>query len=83
MKVKTSITLSQEVLAAIDKQHSNRSEFIEKGMRAYLGALRRKEISEHDRAIYEKYADELNKEAEQTLLFSAYYNPEPELHETR
>lgn len=81
MKVKTSITLSQELIKAIDKRHPNRSEFIEQGMRTYLRQLRRAERDAHDMAIYEKYGEELNKEAEETLLYSAYYNEE--LHEAR
>ena len=69
------------MIKAIDKRHPNRSEFIEQGMRAYLRQLRRAERDAHDMAIYKKYADELNKESEETLLYSAYYNEE--LHEAR
>lgn len=78
MKVKTSITLSQEVLAAIDKFHPNRSEFLEKAARSYLRALRRAERDARDRALYEKYAAELNQQALETLEYSAYYNEEDE-----
>ncbi len=67
MKVKTSITLSQEVLAAIDKLHPNRSEFLEKAARSYLRALRRAERDARDRALYEKYAEELNRQALESL----------------
>ena len=67
MKVKTSITLSEELLEAIDKQHSNRSEFIEKLIRKELREQRKRERDAHDAAIYAKYADELNQQALQTL----------------
>jgi metal-responsive CopG/Arc/MetJ family transcriptional regulator len=76
MKVKTSITLSEELVKAIDQRHSNRSEFIEKGMRAYLRQLKREERDAHDLEILNKYADELNREALETLEYSAYYNEE-------
>lgn len=81
MKVKTSITLSEELLKAIDKRHPNRSEFIEKGMRAYLRQLRREERNAHDRAILDKYADELNREALEVLEYQDFYLGEP--HEAR
>lgn len=81
MKVKTSITLSQELLKAIDQRHSNRSEFIEKGMRAYLRELKRRERDAHDAAIYAKHADELNRQALESLEYSAFYDEE--LHEAR
>jgi metal-responsive CopG/Arc/MetJ family transcriptional regulator len=76
MKIKTSITLSEELVKAIDQRHSNRSEFIEKGMRAYLRQLKREERDAHDLEILNKYADELNREALETLEYSAYYNEE-------
>jgi metal-responsive CopG/Arc/MetJ family transcriptional regulator len=76
MKVKTSITLSEELVKAIDQRHSNRSKFIEKGMRAYLRQLKREERDAHDLEILNKYADELNREALETLEYSAYYNEE-------
>lgn len=67
MKVKTSITLSEEVLAAIDKRHPNRSEFIENLVRRELSEQRKREREAHDAALYAKYANELNRQALESL----------------
>jgi metal-responsive CopG/Arc/MetJ family transcriptional regulator len=46
MKVKTSITLSKELLKTIDKlsgRHKSRSEFIEAALKAYIALIIRNE----------------------------------------
>jgi len=55
MKVKTSVSLSKELLAAIDDtigQGGNRSEFIERAVRRQLREIRRAQRDAHDREIY-------------------------------
>src|SRR5213075_24397 len=52
MKVKTSITLSKDLIEAIDRRSQlkgrTRSEFIEKALRAFVGQLVRYERNERD-----------------------------------
>jgi metal-responsive CopG/Arc/MetJ family transcriptional regulator len=70
MKVKTSITLSQELLAALDRKAvENRSEFIEKALRAYIAELARKERTARDVRIINERADALNAEAGDVLTY--------------
>ncbi len=55
MKVKTSVSLSEELLAAIDETvgtGGNRSEFIEKAVRRRIRELRRAERNARDREIF-------------------------------
>lgn len=70
MKVKTSITLSEELLRAI-KQRSHdrksRSDFIENALWKYMNYLIREEQNKNDFSIINKYADRLNKEAKDVL----------------
>ena len=67
MKVKTSITLSKDVLEAIDKRHPNRSEFIEHLVRKELSLQLKREREAQDIALYAKYAQELNRQALESL----------------
>lgn len=67
MKVKTSITLEQELLEAIDQRHPNRSEFIERLIRKELWEQRKREWEAKDAALYARYADELNRQALESL----------------
>jgi metal-responsive CopG/Arc/MetJ family transcriptional regulator len=72
MKVKTSITLSDEILAGIDAhldRFKNRSEFIETAVRAFIAQLRRAEQNAKDAAILNRNADRLNKEALDVLAY--------------
>jgi Arc/MetJ-type ribon-helix-helix transcriptional regulator len=60
MKVKTSITLSEDLLESIDKWSSrfkNRSDFIEAAVRAYIAHIIREEADARDLAILNKDAD--------------------------
>lgn len=74
MKEKTSITLSREVLAGIDRlagsRHS-RSAIIERAVRNYLKQRERASIYARDLEILNRAADRLNAEAEDTLDYQA------------
>jgi mRNA interferase MazF len=70
MKVKTSITLSEDLLEAIDQQSDqfkNRSDFIEAAVRAFIAQMLRDEQNARDLAIINQYADRLNQEAADVL----------------
>ena len=72
MKIKTSITLSEDVVKAIDKlsgQSKNRSEFIETAVRAYIAQMIRKERNARDLEIINRHADRLNEEALDVLAY--------------
>ena len=74
MKVKTSITLSKEVLQAIDRHNSefkSRSEFLEAAARVFLSRLARTKAERRDLQIINRRADELNAEAEDALAYQA------------
>lgn len=74
MKEKTSVTLSTDVLAGIDRlagaQYS-RSAFIEGVLRRYLAQQERARINARDLEILNRNADELNAEAEDVLGYQA------------
>ena len=70
MKVKTSVTLSDSLLAEIDRhagKGANRSEFIETAVRRYLAALVRRQEHLRDLAIINRRAARLNSEARDVL----------------
>jgi len=72
MKVKTSITLSEDVLEAIDRrsaQFKNRSDFIEAALRAFLAQIIRDEQNATDLAILNRQAERLNQEARDVLAY--------------
>ena len=72
MKVKTSITLSKELLRAIDchqSEYNSRSEFLEAAARSFLGRLARKKEERRDLEIINLHADDLNAEAEDVLAY--------------
>lgn len=72
MKVKTSITLSGEVLGLIDRHHAefrSRSEFLERAARAFLADLARTAAERRDLEIINQHADELNAEAKDVLAY--------------
>ena len=74
MKVKTSITLSDEVLKAIDLhigEHRSRSEFLETAVRKFITQLVRKEAEQRDLEIINRRADSLNAEAKDVLTYQA------------
>ncbi len=63
MKVKTSITLPEDLLRAIDHADSNRSSFLEKAAREYLAATAKARREAQDGAILDARAESLNREA--------------------
>jgi metal-responsive CopG/Arc/MetJ family transcriptional regulator len=70
MKQKTSITLSREVLAGIDRlagRKYSRSAVIEHAVKKYLRERKRAQIYEHDLRILNEAADRLNAEMEDIL----------------
>ena len=74
MKVKTSITLSENLLKAIDQQagpSQNRSEFIEKAAWAFIAQRIRDEQNAHDLEIINSRAERLNEEAADVLAYQA------------
>ena len=74
MKIKTSITLSEELLHRIDEvygEQKNRSELIEEALRDYIQKQEKLKRDLDDLAILNKRAGRLNKEAEDVLSYQA------------
>ena len=73
MKVKTSITLSEELLKVIDKRakqyKKNRSDFVEAAVWAFIGQMIRDEQNTKDLEIINRRADFLNQEAADVLAY--------------
>jgi len=69
MKIKASITLSDDVLRAIDEiaKSSSRSEVIEQALRDFLAARARAERDRRDTELLNQYADEINRDTEELL----------------
>ena len=72
MKVKTSITLSEDLLKAVDqyaKEYKNRSEFIEEAVRVFIRRLIQRQQDARDLEIINDRADSLNQEAKDVLTY--------------
>lgn len=72
MKIKTSVTLSADLLRAIDEHagpQSNRSQFIEDVVRAYLQQVLRQQRDASDLATINRLAGRLNEEAADVLSY--------------
>ena len=72
MTLKTSITLAQEVITAVDeaaREGESRSQVIERLLRQSFSAREGVEIDKRDRNIINEHADELNKEAVDVLAY--------------
>ena len=71
MKVKTSVTLSEELLQAISAETSsdNRSAFIERATWEYLELRRKRVRDQREMALISANADQLNDEARDALEF--------------
>jgi metal-responsive CopG/Arc/MetJ family transcriptional regulator len=72
MKVKTSVTLSQELLALIDQYvegEKNRSSFIELAVRTYMELIKRNKRDQKDLEIINRLSDKLNREAMDVLRY--------------
>lgn len=72
MKVKTSITLSEDLLQIIDQRAGSertRSEFIEMALRAFVTQMIRNEQNARDLEIINQRAEQLNQEAADVLTY--------------
>jgi metal-responsive CopG/Arc/MetJ family transcriptional regulator len=73
MKIKTSITLSKELLREIDArveaQQRSRSEFIEEALRAFLAHADRMALQVREAALLRKHARALNAEMADVLEY--------------
>lgn len=77
MKVKTSITLSEELLKVIDKRakqyKKNRSDFVEAAVRTFIGQIIRDEQNaKDDLEIINRRADFINQEAADVLAYQTW-----------
>jgi len=74
MKVKTSITLSEDLVHSIDEKvgkQKNLSKFIEKAVWDFIERQAKRERDMEDMRILNKKAVKLNKEAEDVLSYQA------------
>lgn len=72
MKIKTSVTLSNELLNAIDThmtQYRSRSAFLEAAARDYLASLAKRHAEQRDLEIINRRAGALNAETEDVLAY--------------
>ncbi len=69
MRVKTSITLPEDLLKRIDAADSNRSAFVERATRAYLSRIEKAKREASDAQIINANADRLNREAMDVLEY--------------
>ena len=74
MKEKTSITLSKDVIAEVDRlagEKETRSAFIERVLRKYMRERRRAALHARDVERINRAAEQLNREAEDVLGYQA------------
>jgi metal-responsive CopG/Arc/MetJ family transcriptional regulator len=74
MRVKTSVTIDERVLRAIDKtttRHRSRSRVIEDAAREFLARRSRAAREARDLEILNQTADALNREMDDVLAFQA------------
>jgi metal-responsive CopG/Arc/MetJ family transcriptional regulator len=74
MKIKTSVSISLDVLKKVDalsKPHSNRSEFIETAVRRFIEQLKKERRNADDLAIINRNYKRLNQEASAVLEYQA------------
>ena len=72
MKIKTSITLSEEITKEIDKlskHYGNRSALIERAVRDFITAEAKRRRDSKDIKILNRQSDALNKEAVDVLSY--------------
>ena len=77
MKEKTSITLSSDILADVDRtagSKASRSAFIEGVLREYFKAKVREAINARDLELINANADYLNREMEDVLKYQAPFD---------
>lgn len=73
MKTKTSITLSEDLVRALDRLAGgvSRSAFIERVLRSYVRRQERARAEVRDLALLNRHAEQLNAEAADVLEFQA------------
>jgi metal-responsive CopG/Arc/MetJ family transcriptional regulator len=74
MKAKTSITLSKNLLAQVDRlagSKNSRSAFIERVLRKYIRDRRRAALHTRDLASINRAAERLNREAADVLAYQS------------
>ncbi len=74
MKVKTSVTLSAEVIQDVDhftRESGNRSEFIEAALKDFIARQLRNEQNQRDLEIINRRHARLNREAEDVIAFQS------------
>jgi len=71
MKVKTSITIEEELIGRIDEVsgRKSRSELIEAAVKEYLERRKKEKRDMEDLSVLNRNADRLNKEAEDILSY--------------
>jgi hypothetical protein len=69
VRVKTSITLPEELIGRLDRVDKNRSALLERAAVAYLALMERQERDRKDLDIIERNAARLNREASETLEY--------------
>jgi metal-responsive CopG/Arc/MetJ family transcriptional regulator len=69
VRVKTSITLPEELLSRLDRLDNNRSALLERAAVAYLAKLERQQRDQKDIEIINRHAERLNREALDTLEY--------------
>jgi metal-responsive CopG/Arc/MetJ family transcriptional regulator len=69
VKIKTSVTLPNDLLEKIDRADSNRSSFLEKAARQYLARMEKARRDARDAVILDTRAERLNREALDVLEY--------------
>lgn len=72
MKIKTSVTLSKDLLQTVDSlvlEEGNRSAFIEAAVRCYVELIKRRERDKRDLEILNSSSRRLNLEARDVLSY--------------
>jgi metal-responsive CopG/Arc/MetJ family transcriptional regulator len=69
MRIKTSISVPEELLRAIDRVNSNRSRFFERAARSYLAGIEKRRRDVSDVSILESKSTWLNQEALDVLEY--------------
>jgi metal-responsive CopG/Arc/MetJ family transcriptional regulator len=69
VRVKTSITLPEELLGRLDRVDKNRSAVLERAALAYLARLDRERRDRADLDVINRNAERLNREAMDTLEY--------------
>jgi hypothetical protein len=67
VRVKTSITLPEDLLVRLDRVDKNRSALLERAAVAWLANLERQMRDRKDMEIIDRHADRLNREAMDVL----------------